>query len=68
MSIAQYRTGRRLHYGWVVVGVTFLTLLTTAGEIGWLITRLDTRCPIQVHWRKAEIVGKCHCFRRRLAP
>src|SRR5438552_16965913 len=25
------RPGRRMHYAWIVAGVTFLTLLTTAG-------------------------------------
>jgi hypothetical protein len=25
---------RGLHYGWVVVGVTFLTMLVTAGTVG----------------------------------
>jgi hypothetical protein len=33
MSIAATSDGRRVRYGWVVVGVTFLTLLTTAGAM-----------------------------------
>lgn len=33
MSIASILERRGLHYGWVVVGVTFLTLLTAAGAM-----------------------------------
>jgi MFS family permease len=33
MSIAAISSGRRLQYGWLVVGVTFLTLLTTTGAM-----------------------------------
>ena len=36
-------SGRKLHYAWVVAGVTFLTLLNpvTAALLGWVI--LDQR-------------------------
>jgi sugar phosphate permease len=33
MDIVAISRRRRLHYGWIVVGVTFLTLLTTAGAM-----------------------------------
>jgi MFS family permease len=32
--LAAFLARRRIHYGWVVVGVTFLTMLVTAGAMG----------------------------------
>jgi sugar phosphate permease len=34
MSTSALALPRRVHYGWVVVGVTFLTMLVTAGAMG----------------------------------
>ncbi len=33
-NLASWLARRHLHYGWVVVGVTFLTMLVTAGAVG----------------------------------
>lgn len=33
-SLAAFLGRRNIHYGWVVAGVTFLTMLTTAGAVG----------------------------------
>ena len=33
-SLAAWLAGRNVHYGWVVVGTTFLTMLVTAGAVG----------------------------------
>ena len=33
-AISTFLARRNLHYGWVVVGVTFLTMLTVAGAVG----------------------------------
>ncbi len=32
--VAPYLARRNVHYGWVVVGITFVTMLTTAGAMG----------------------------------
>ena len=34
MSLVTSAPSQRLHYGWVVVGATFLTMLVTAGAVG----------------------------------
>ena len=34
MALAATLARRNVHYGWVVVGVTFLTLLVTAAAMG----------------------------------
>ena len=33
-SLAAWLARRNVHYGWVVVGTTFLTMLVTAGAVG----------------------------------
>src|SRR5262249_30837188 len=45
---------RRVHYGWMIAGVTFLTMLVTAGAVGApgvLILPLQKECG----WQNAEI-------------
>lgn len=54
MSVAATSDGRRVHYGWVVVGTTFLTLLTTAGAMSTLSVLLE---PLQKEfgWSTATV-------------
>ena len=53
-SLAAALVRRNIHYGWAVVGATFLTMLVTAGCIGGpavLLTALQK----EFHWTTAEI-------------
>lgn len=55
-ALARQLQSRRIHYGWVMMGVTFLTMLTTAcalGAPGVLMPALEK----EFHWTTAEISG-----------
>src|SRR6516165_1466030 len=52
--IATHLNRNGIHYGWVVVGVTFLTMLVTAGALGMpgvLLVPLEK----EFGWQTAEI-------------
>lgn len=62
MSVASALDRRETHYGWVVIGITFLTLLTTAGamstpsvlleplqrEFGWSTATISIALSVQM--------------------
>lgn len=52
--LARVLTGRGIHYGWVVAGVTFVTMLATAGALGSAGVMLE---PLQSEfgWSNADI-------------
>lgn len=55
-AIASRLARRNIHYGWVMLGVTFFTMLTTAcalGAPGVLMPALEK----EFHWTAAEISG-----------
>ena len=64
---------RNIHYGWIVVGVTFLTMLVTAGAMGApgvLIVPLEREfgwdnAQIRRRWRCASCCSDCSA---RLPP
>ena len=55
-SIAAYMARRNIHYGWFVVGVTFLIMLATAGAMGAPGVLIE---PLQKEfgWTNADISG-----------
>ena len=67
MSVAQLRlTASRVHYAWIVAGVTFVVVLLTAGvraAPGILIVPLEE----EFHWSRAAISRSSVSLRRNFS-
>ena len=51
--LAQYLSARGIHYAWVVAAVTFITMLATAGAMGFKGSRKSTPFAAQMAAEKA---------------